>query len=240
MSRAQSAIETAIEQEETRFRRTLANGLGLLEEAAAELTEGGELSGDVAFTLNDTYGFPLDLTQDILRGRGMTVDTQGYDKALEEQRERSRQGGFASGDAATDTVWFDVHAAHGRQRVHRYEGTRGSGKLLAIVQNGAQMDEGVKGLAELVFDRTPFYAESGGQAGDHGDIIFESGAEFKVSDVQKRAAGLHVHIGELSASVKPANRLRFTPGMIVANASWQITRRHIFCMPRCAACSEHM
>ena len=202
LSRAQTAIESALEQEETRFRRTLANGLGLLEEAAAGLPDGGELPGDVAFTLNDTYGFPLDLTQDILRGRGMTVDTAGYETALEEQRERSRQGGFASGDAATDTVWFDIHSVHGDTAFTGYEGTRGAGKLLAIVQNGASTDTGEAGPAELVFDQTPFYAESGGQAGDHGDIVFENGARFTVSDVQKRAGGLHVHIGELSAAVE--------------------------------------
>ena len=201
LARAQTAIEAALEQEETRFRRTLANGLGLLEEAVAQLPSGGELPGDVAFTLNDTYGFPLDLTQDILRGRGMTVDTAGYDTALEQQRERSRQGGFASGDAATDTVWFDVHAAHGDTEFTGYDATAGSGKLLAIVQNGALAESGAAGPAELVFDRTPFYAESGGQAGDHGEAGFKNGASFQVSDVQKRAGGLHVHIGELSGEV---------------------------------------
>ena len=202
LKRAQTAIETAIEQEETRFRRTLANGLGLLEEAAADLPEGGELAGATAFKLYDTFGFPLDLTQDILRGRGMSVDVGGFNAAMKKQQEDSRVGGFASGDAATDAVWFDVHAKHGDTDFTGYDGTKGSGKLLAIVQNGEPQEAGVPGPAELVFDRTPFYAESGGQAGDHGDIVFENGAKFSVSDVQKRAGGLHVHIGELSAEVK--------------------------------------
>ena len=203
LGRAQTAIETALEQEETQFRRTLANGLGLLEEAAGKLKKGGELPGETAFTLYDTYGFPLDLTQDILRGRGMSVDVSGFDAAMDEQRQRSRQGGFASGDAATDAVWFDIHAAHGDTEFTGYDGTRGTGTLLAIVQNGAVTEDGAAGPAELVFDRTPFYAESGGQAGDHGDIALSGGSSLKVSDVQKRAGGLHVHIGELSGPAKP-------------------------------------
>ena len=202
LPRAQAAIEAAIEQEETRFQRTLANGLGLLEEATAELAEGGELPGETAFKLYDTYGFPLDLTQDILRGRGMSVDTGGFDAAMEKQKAGSRQGAFSSGDAATETVWFDVHAAEGDTKFTGYSGTTGSGTLKAIVQGGASVDKASGGEVELVFDETPFYAESGGQAGDHGDIEFSGGARFKVSDVQKRAGGLHVHIGELTGEIK--------------------------------------
>lgn len=201
LGRAQVAIEAALEQEETQFRKTLANGLGLLEAEAANLKKGGVLAGETAFKLYDTYGFPLDLTQDILRGRDMTVDIEGYDAAMEKQREGSRGGGFKSGDAAPDTVWFDIHAAGGDTEFVGYAGTRGEGVLKAIVQGGASVAQGTKGAAELVFDRTSFYAESGGQAGDHGDIEFANGTAFKVSDVQKRAGGLHVHIGELSGEV---------------------------------------
>ena len=208
LKRAQPAIEAAIEQEETRFQRTLANGLGLLEEATAALSDGGELPGDTAFKLYDTYGFPVDLTEDILRGRGMTVDMAGFDAAMETQKINSGAGGFSSGDAATDAVWFAIHAKEGDTEFLGYGGTRGEGVLKAIVQDGAQIGAGAPGAAELIFDRTPFYAESGGQAGDHGTIEFEDGVIFTVSDVQKRAGGLHVHIGELSGSVSAGARAR--------------------------------
>ena len=210
LRRAQPAIEAAIEQEEARFQRTLANGLGLLETETEKLKAGGELPGETAFKLYDTYGFPLDLTQDILRGRGMRVDTAGFDAAMEKQKAGSRQGGFSSGDAATDAVWFDIHSAAGDTVFTGYSATTGSGALTAIVQYGARVEEAEAGPAELVFDQTPFYAESGGQAGDHGDIVFSNGTTFKVSDVQKRAGGLHVHIGELSGPVKTGENAKLS------------------------------
>jgi alanyl-tRNA synthetase len=203
LGRAQVAIEAAIEQEEARFQRTLGNGLSLLDKAVSELSPGEALPGDVAFRLSDTFGFPLDLTQDILRGRGLEVDVAGFETALDAQRETSRAGGFSSGDQATEEIWFSVRDTKGATKFTGYNATAGDGRLVAIAAGGALSDALEAGPAELVFDATPFYAESGGQAGDHGEIVFEGGARFVVRDVQKRAGDLHVHIGELvSGSVK--------------------------------------
>ena len=203
LGRAKVAIETAIEQEEARFQRTLGNGLALLDKAVADLKPGAALPGDVAFRLSDTFGFPLDLTQDILRGRNLEVDVAGFEAALDAQRENSRASGFSSGDQATDDIWFDVRARQGATKFTGYGATSGDGKLVAIAAGGALSETLQPGAAELVFDATPFYAESGGQAGDHGEIILEGGARFIVRDVQKRAGDVHVHVGELvSGSAK--------------------------------------
>lgn len=207
LGRAQVAIEAAIEQEEARFQRTLGNGLSLLDKAVSELSPGQALPGDVAFRLSDTFGFPLDLTQDILRGRGLEVDVAGFETALDAQRETSRAGGFSSGDQATEEIWFSVRDTKGATKFTGYNATAGEGRLVAIASGGTLSDALEAGPAELVFDATPFYAESGGQAGDHGEIVFEGGARFVVRDVQKRAGDLHVHIGELvSGSVKTGAR----------------------------------
>ena len=197
LGRAKAAIESALEQEEARFQRTLGNGLSLLDKETADMKAGDALPGDVAFKLSDTYGFPLDLTQDILRGREMSVDVDGFETALEQQRQDSRAAGFSSGDQATDDIWFRVRDDAGATSFTGYDGTEGKGKLVAIAAGGARVDALSAGPAELVFDTTPFYAESGGQAGDHGEIVFGTGARFIVRDVQKRASDLHVHIGEL-------------------------------------------
>ena len=203
LGRAKAAIESALEQEEGRFQRTLGRGLSLLEEATTGLGAGDALPGETAFRLYDTFGFPLDLTQDILRARGMSVDTDAFDAAMDVQREGSRSAGFTSGDAATDDIWFAVREKSGATKFGGYGATEGQGKLVAIAAGGALVDTLEPGAAELVFDATPFYAESGGQAGDHGEIAFEAGARFIVRDVQKRAGDVHVHVGELiSGSAK--------------------------------------
>ncbi|WP_291077118.1 alanine--tRNA ligase [Hyphomonas sp.] len=197
LGRARAAIESALEQEEARFQRTLGNGLSLLDKETADMKPGDALPGAVAFKLSDTYGFPLDLTQDILRGREMSVDVDGFEAALEQQRQDSRAAGFSSGDQATEEIWFRVRDEAGATKFTGYDGTEGKGRLVAIASGGALTDTLSPGAAELVFDTTPFYAESGGQAGDHGEIVFEDGARFIVRDVQKRAGDLHVHVGEL-------------------------------------------
>ena len=207
LHRAQPAIEAALEQEEARFQRTLGRGLALLEEATEGLGEGSELPGETAFKLYDTFGFPLDLTQDILRGRGMGVDQSGFDAAMAEQKKAAREAWSGSGDKASEAVWFRVRDKTGPTEFLGYAGTEGQGTLKAIVSAGAMQDTCSGGECELVFDRTPFYAESGGQAGDHGEIHFENGARFIVRDVQKRAGDLHVHIGELTdGSIAPGDR----------------------------------
>ncbi|MEH6694121.1 MAG: alanine--tRNA ligase [Hyphomonas sp.] len=203
LGRAKAAIESALEQEEGRFQRTLGRGLSLLDEATMGLDAGDALPGETAFRLYDTFGFPLDLTQDILRARGMSVDTDAFDAAMDVQREGSRNAGFSSGDTATDDIWFAVREKSGATKFGGYAATEGQGKLVAIAAGGALVDKLEPGAAELVFDSTPFYAESGGQAGDHGEISFDGGARFIVRDVQKRAGDVHVHVGELvSGSAK--------------------------------------
>ena len=197
LGRAQAAIESALEQEESRFQRTLGRGLALLDEASASLKEGDTLPGETAFKLYDTYGFPLDLTQDILRGRGMQVDEDGFDTAMARQKEDSKAAGFSSGDAASGEVWFRVRDEVGGTAFLGYSELAADGVIKAILTAGTQTDALEAGAqAELILDRTPFYAESGGQAGDHG-VIETKTARFIVRDDQKRAGDLHVHIGEL-------------------------------------------
>jgi alanyl-tRNA synthetase len=200
--RASALITAELEQEESRFRRTLERGLALLEEEARALPEGGALSGDTAFKLYDTFGFPLDLTQDILRSRGQSVDADGFERAMSRQREKGRDAWVGSGDKAADQLWFALRERVGDSRFTGYEVESGGGRLAAIVSAGQEQPRLEAGsTAELVFDSTPFYAESGGQNGDTGSILFENGAVFLVEDVQKRAGGLHGHVGRLEAGV---------------------------------------
>ena len=202
--RAQPAIESAFSQEEQSFQRTLGRGLALLDEATATLGKGGVLAGDVAFKLYDTFGFPLDLTQDVLRGREMTVDEAGYNAAMEEQRARSQEHSkFAAGDGAGE-VWFAVRDASGATAFQGYDLDETSGRLVTALVGGAQTKTIKSGdKAELVFDQSPFYAESGGQAGDKGEIFFAGGGRFRVDDVQKRATDVFAHVGEMvSGSAK--------------------------------------
>jgi alanyl-tRNA synthetase len=200
LERARPVILDQLEQEEERFRRTLGRGLQLLEEQTARLKKGAALPGETAFKLYDTYGFPIDLTQDILRARGLGVDLAGFDLAMERQREKGREAWAGSGEAATDAVWHSIAERVGATEFLGYGAEEGEARLVAIVAHGEERHE-IRGgaLAELVFERTPFYAESGGQAGDHGTITFRSGAVFKVADVHKRAGALNAHVGELTS-----------------------------------------
>jgi len=198
LNRAKDAIESAFAQEEQSFQRTLGRGLALLDEEAAPLGKGGVLNGDVAFKLYDTYGFPLDLTQDVLRARGMTVDEVGYNAAMEVQRGNSREHSkFAAGDTSGE-VWFAVRDASGATNFQGYDAEESSGRLAIALVGGAQVKALKAGdKAELVFDQTPFYAESGGQAGDRGEIFFPGGGRFRVDDVQKRVSDVFAHVGEM-------------------------------------------
>jgi alanyl-tRNA synthetase len=197
LKRAQPVIEAQLHEEEERFRRTLGNGLKLLEEELAVLKKGHKLAGETAFKLYDTFGFPLDLTQDILRGRGLEVDTDGFDAAMERQREKGRESWSGTGEAASADVWLKLADQGGATAFLGYQHESAAGTLIAIVEKGATVRTlGGPAEAALVFDRTPFYGESGGQAGDQGVIHFDNGAEFIVDDTQKQA-GLHVHVGRL-------------------------------------------
>ena len=207
LKRARPVIEAQLHEEEDRFRRTLGNGLKLLEDELTGLKKGQKLKGETAFKLYDTFGFPLDLTQDILRGRGLEVDTAGFDAAMERQREKGRESWAGSGEAAGEDVWLKLADQGGATEFLGYQDESAPATLLAIVEKGASARAlAAPAEAALVFDRTPFYGESGGQAGDQGVIQFDNGGEFIVDDTQKHA-GLHVHIGRLKGGkVAPGDK----------------------------------
>lgn len=196
--RAEPLITETLELEETRFRKTLKRGLGLLEEATADLGEGDELAGDTAFKLHDTYGFPLDLTQDALRRRGITVDEVGFDEAMDAQKAAARASWAGSGDAADEVIWYKIREREGATEFLGYKNEKAEGVVQAIVIDGAEIQKAGKGEAvAIVVNQTPFYGESGGQTGDAGIISFEGG-EVAISVTRKKGEGLHVHYGTVS------------------------------------------
>jgi alanyl-tRNA synthetase len=202
LGRAEALITETLRLEETTFRQTLGRGLQLLDEAlrGKGLQEDGKtLSGAVAFSLYDTYGFPLDLTQDILRARGMRVDTAGFEREMEAAKERSRASWIGSGEAATEELWFELRDKLGATEFLGYDTDVAEGRVTAIVVEGKpapRIEAGVK--ASLLLNQTPFYGESGGQMGDTGAIFSASGAEFAVEDTQRKAGELVVHLGTLT------------------------------------------
>jgi alanyl-tRNA synthetase len=192
--RAQALIEATLKDEEERFQRTLGRGMAILEEATAKLASGGVLPGETAFKLYDTYGFPLDLTQDAVRARGLSVDTEGFEAAMAEQRARAREAWAGSGQKVQGAVWLALRDRLGPTEFTGYEAVQGAGDVLALVRDGDQVAAADAGqTVEVLADRTPFYAESGGQAGDEGRIDWPGG-HGEVLDVQKRAGDLHAHI----------------------------------------------
>ncbi len=193
--RGEALISETLRLEETRFRKTLARGLGLLAEATDTLDTGDMLDGETAFKLYDTYGFPLDLTQDALRQRGISVSLAGFEAAMERQKAEARASWAGSGEAATEAVWFGVREKTGATEFLGYDTERAEGVVAAIVRDGAETAEaGVGQQAGLILNQTPFYGESGGQMGDTGTIEGE-GFRFAVSDTQKKGEGLFVHFG---------------------------------------------
>jgi alanyl-tRNA synthetase len=212
LGRAQALISETLKLEETRFRSLLERGLGLLDEASRSLEKGGALSGDTAFKLYSTYGFPLDLTQDALKPRGITVDTDGFDAAMEAEKEKARRAWKGSGEAATETVWFEVKEKVGATDFLGYETETAEGEIEAIVKNGKEVKSLEAGdEAALVLNQTPFYGESGGQVGDQGTIEGPKGALFRVTDTQKRLGDLLVHFGRVEkGSFKPGDAVALT------------------------------
>jgi alanyl-tRNA synthetase len=195
LSRAEALITETLKLEETRFRKTLARGLALLEEGSKELKRGAKFSGEAAFTLYDTYGFPLDLTQDALKPRGITVDTESFDAAMERQREKARASWAGSGDAATEAVWFSLREKAGASEFLGYETESAEGVVAALVKDGKEVDALRSGESgAVVVNQTPFYAESGGQVGDTG-VMRADGVHFSVADTQKKAGDVFVHFG---------------------------------------------
>ena len=194
---AQSMIEETLYQEETRFRTTLDRGLKLLEDEVLDLSAGGALLGATAFKLYDTFGFPLDLTQDALREKGMSVDTDGFDTAMAAQKAKARAAWAGSGEMADDTIWFDVLDTHGASDFLGYDTEHAEGQIVSVVCDGAQEQIADYGTSvQVVLNQTPFYAESGGQIGDHGQIVTETGTII-ITDTRK-SADLFIHIGKVS------------------------------------------
>ena len=209
LGRAEGLITETLRLEESRFQKTLARGLSLLEEAAGGLKKGDIFDGETAFKLYDTYGFPLDLTQDALRPRGIGVDLTSFTDAMERQRAEARKSWAGSGEAATEAVWFALRERHGATEFLGYDTETAEAQVLSLVKDGAEVDslaEGDQGV--VVVNQTPFYGEAGGQVGDTGTIESENGARFRVTDTQRKAEGLFVHIGEVEVG-------GFVPGQAV-------------------------
>ena len=216
LGRAKASIEATFEQEEERFRKTLGRGTALLDEATSSLKDGDTLDGETAFKLYDTYGFPLDLTQDALKSKGIDVDTDGFDAAMARQKKASQASSkFASDES--DDIWLASREANGPTEFTGYETLTRKAAAHTLFANGEIVNETADTEVMFVTKETPFYAESGGQAGDKGVAIFPKGKVI-ISDVLKKAGDLHVHIGKLTGeisngdvaqlSVDPDNRKR--------------------------------
>jgi len=196
--RARALIEETLKLEETRFRQMLERGLHLLDAELARLPQGAPLAGAAAFRLYDTYGFPLDLTQDVLRERGRTVEVAGFDAAMAAQKASARAAWAGSGETAAARVWFDVAEKSGVSEFLGYETERAEGQIVALVQAGRQVQSAGSGESvQVVLNQTPFYAESGGQVGDTGTLVSASGAA-RITDT-KKSAGVVMHFAEVSS-----------------------------------------
>jgi alanyl-tRNA synthetase len=195
--RAEALITETLRLEESRFRKTLERGLSILDEETKSLKHGDKFSGETAFTLYDTYGFPLDLTQDALRPRGISVDTRVFNAAMERQRQTARASWAGSGEAATETVWFGLREKAGVTEFLGYDTESAEGVVAALIRDGKEVEALHAGESgAVILNQTPFYAESGGQVGDTGMMAGE-GVRFHVNDTQKKAGDLFVHLGKV-------------------------------------------
>ncbi len=194
LKRAEPLVTETLKLEEIRFRDTLVRGLKLLDEATSSLSKGDRLAGDVAFKLYDTYGFPLDLTEDALRTRGIAVDTGGYNAAMERQRAEARKAWSGSGEAADEAKWFAIKDELGATEFLGYDAEEAEGNIVAIVKGGARVQSAKAGdTVRILANQTPFYAESGGQIGDQGTMESARGGGI-VEDTEKMLGALHVHV----------------------------------------------
>jgi len=197
LARAQSLIEETLRLEETKFKQTLDRGLKLLDDELSGLPDGGALPGAAAFKLYDTYGFPLDLTQDALREKGREVDVQGFDAAMSEQKAKARAAWAGTGAAGDAKIWFEIAEEHGVSEFLGYDTETAEGVITALVRDGAAVGQaGIGETVQIVVNQTPFYAESGGQVGDSGIIRTDTGTA-EVTDV-KKAAGVFIHIAKIT------------------------------------------
>ena len=193
LRRADALITETLKMEETRFQETLDRGLRLLSEETAKLPAKGTLPGEVAFKLYDTYGFPLDLTGDILRGQDMAVDQEGFDAAMQRQREAARKAWVGSGETAFEHIWFELRDHLGATEFLGYDTDAADAAVLAIVKDGRKVETAETGdEVHVIVNQTPFYGEAGGQVGDTGVIIGDNG-RLRVTDTHKKVGDLHVH-----------------------------------------------
>ena len=200
LTAAEPLIIETLKLEENRFRSMLDRGISLLREEAATVPAGGALSGEVAFKLYDTYGFPLDLTQDALREEHKSVDIEGFNAAMAEQKKRARAAWAGSGEAATETVWFELKETLGATEFLGYATEGAEASIVGLVVNGQPTDEALPGQAVvLILNQTPFYAESGGQVGDSGIITGADDLRIRITDTQKKLGELFVHLGTVEA-----------------------------------------
>ena len=222
--RAQDLITETLRLEEGRFRKTLERGLRLLDEESATLKSGDTFSGDTAFKLYDTYGFPLDLTQDALKSRSITVDESGFKAAMDKQKAEARAAWKGTGEAATETIWFELREKLGASEFLGYDTETAEGLITALVSGGKQVTSLKAGeQGAILVNQTPFYAESGGQTGDRGVIKTADGAVFTVTDTLKRAGDVFVHMGKVdSGEVK----LNSAAELIVDHARRSGNRQH--------------
>ncbi|AOL23235.1 alanyl-tRNA synthetase [Erythrobacter litoralis] len=198
--RGQALIEEVLQREETQFRKTLEKGLKLLDEATGDIEEGGELDGETAFKLYDTYGFPYDLTEDALRARGLGVDREGFDEAMARQKKAARAAWKGSGEAASGEIWFDIAEREGASEFTGYAATTGEGRVVAILKDGAEVETAKAGEDVVILtNQTPFYGESGGQTGDTGTISTPAGLRASVTDTSKPLGRLHAHHATIEA-----------------------------------------
>ncbi|HMO67935.1 MAG TPA: alanine--tRNA ligase [Novosphingobium sp.] len=200
LRRAEPLIREVLEREEAKFRQTLANGLKLLDEATTGLGEGGELPGETAFKLYDTYGFPYDLTEDALRARGIGVDREGFDEAMARQKAAARAAWKGSGQAADSEVWFDIAERVGATEFTGYTASTAEAQVVALVKDGKEVASAAAGESvAVIVNQTPFYGESGGQSGDAGTITGANGLRIDVADTAKPLGRLHAHNGTIAA-----------------------------------------
>ncbi len=244
LARAEDLITETLRLEETRFRKTLERGLKMLDDESAGLGDGDSFSGEVAFKLYDTYGFPLDLTQDALKSRGISVDTDTFNASMEKQKADARKAWAGSGEAQTDAVWFDVREQTGATDFLGYDTETAEGVIKAIVADDGKTLETAKAgdKVSIIVNQTPFYGESGGQTGDCGVMKTADGARLAISDTQKRVGDLFVHLaevteGEISAgdavemivdhARRSGNRIHHSATPLVHEAVRQVLGNHV-------------
>jgi alanyl-tRNA synthetase len=198
LGRAEVLIKDTLYREENKFRETLAKGLKLLDDEMSKLSSGGKLAGDVAFKLYDTFGFPVDLTNDVLVRKGYALDADGFETAMEKQKEMGRSSWTGAGGKTTDKIWFDVQSQIGDSEFLGYNTLKSQAVIKAIVKEGVSVDHATGGdNVSIVLSQTPFYAESGGQVGDSGQLTGDNGFSFSVITTQKPIGSFHAHQGKV-------------------------------------------